>query len=194
MKEFTKRAISETFTELLKTQTIEKITVKMIAETCGINRQTFYYHFSDIYELMEWTLDNELRKFTDEKGTADADWQTVLAQMFTFLRSHRKVLLNGYHTQNRFYYELFMYRHISPAVREHLESFDESKDVPSEKLDFLTKVFTRVLLNFILDWLDEGMPDEEKIGLNDYFTLLNGGFKSALYSFRVSDKPGLLPD
>lgn len=184
MKELTKHAIADAFVDLLQTQPIEKITVKTIAQNCAINRQTFYYHFADIYELMAWTLDSELKKFTEEEPLTEDNWQDVLMQMFFFLRSRRKILLNAYSAQNRLYYELFLYRHISPAVREHLDSFQEAKTVPVEKLDFLTKVFTRLLLNFVLDWLDEGMPDEEKIGLNDYFTLLGNGFHNALQSFQ----------
>ena len=68
MKEFTKAAIADTFMELLQEHTIDHITVKDLAEKCGINRQTFYYHFADIYDLMEWTLDNELKKFLERYG------------------------------------------------------------------------------------------------------------------------------
>jgi AcrR family transcriptional regulator len=47
----TKRAIASAFEELLEVTPLEQITVSAIAERTGINRQTFYYHFHDIYEL-----------------------------------------------------------------------------------------------------------------------------------------------
>ena len=109
MKELTKHAIADAFVDLLQTQPIEKITVKTIAQNCAINRQTFYYHFADIYELMAWTLDSELKKFTEEEPLTEDNWQDVLMQMFFFLRSRRKILLNAYNAQNRLYYELFLY-------------------------------------------------------------------------------------
>lgn len=62
MNQLTKDAIAKALTDLLQERPIEKITIKDITDRCGINRQTFYYHFSDIYDLMEWTLDKELRK------------------------------------------------------------------------------------------------------------------------------------
>lgn len=84
MKEFTKAAIADTFMELLQEHTIDHITVKDLAEKCGINRQTFYYHFADIYDLMEWTLDNELKKFLERYDKTDADWKEQLQQLFVF--------------------------------------------------------------------------------------------------------------
>ena len=62
MNQLTKDAIAKALTDLLQERPIEKITIKDITDRCGINRQTFYYHFSDIYDLMEWTMDKELRK------------------------------------------------------------------------------------------------------------------------------------
>lgn len=183
MKDLTKHAIANAFIELLQSQPIEKITVKTIAETCGINRQTFYYHFADIYELMEWALDSELKKFIEENGLVHSDWQKLLHQLFRFLRSRRRVLLNAYNAQNRLYYELFIMRFITPAIRTHLLTFPEAEAVSSEKLDFLTKVYSRILMNFALDWLDEGMPDEEKVSTKDYVTLLQSSFPNALRAF-----------
>lgn len=48
MSELTKRAIQESFKKLLSNQPLDKITVKNITDDCGVNRNTFYYHYSDI--------------------------------------------------------------------------------------------------------------------------------------------------
>lgn len=49
----TKRAIAESFKKLLSKRGLKKITVRDIVEDCGVNRQTFYYHFHDVYDLMD---------------------------------------------------------------------------------------------------------------------------------------------
>ena len=53
MPNFTKKAIQETFITLLDERPLNKITVKDIVETCGINRNSFYYHFEDLPALVE---------------------------------------------------------------------------------------------------------------------------------------------
>ena len=49
-----KHDLAEALCQLLETKTLEKITVKDIVARCGVNRQTFYYHFHDVYDLMRW--------------------------------------------------------------------------------------------------------------------------------------------
>ena len=71
MKLITKRAIADAFRKLLEQRSIEKITVKDIVNECGLNRQTFYYHFYDIYDLMEWMI-NEARYDYEIEDTYEA--------------------------------------------------------------------------------------------------------------------------
>jgi len=56
----TKKAIAAGMKELTKKKNFEKITVSDIAEMCGLNRQTFYYHFQDKFELVGWIYYNEI--------------------------------------------------------------------------------------------------------------------------------------
>ena len=58
MSEITKKALAETLKKLLSKNKLNKITIKEITEDCGVNRQTFYYHFKDIYDLLEWIYKN----------------------------------------------------------------------------------------------------------------------------------------
>ena len=53
MSSFTKNAIKSSFLKLLEEKPLSQITVKMIVEDCGINRNSFYYHYADIPALME---------------------------------------------------------------------------------------------------------------------------------------------
>ncbi len=56
MAHTTKRTLSETLKKILQEKSLDKVTVVDIVEASAINRQTFYYHFKDIYDLVEWTF------------------------------------------------------------------------------------------------------------------------------------------
>ena len=56
----TKQALANALKQLLQKKQITKITINDIAEACGISRMTFYYHFKDIYDLADWTLQEVL--------------------------------------------------------------------------------------------------------------------------------------
>lgn len=52
--------LAESLKELSQTRPIEKITIKEITDKAGVIRPTFYNHFQDKYELMEWIITTEL--------------------------------------------------------------------------------------------------------------------------------------
>ncbi|MBP3585384.1 MAG: TetR family transcriptional regulator, partial [Peptococcaceae bacterium] len=56
MSKETKQLIAETFVELSRQKSIDKVTVKDVVEACHVSRQTFYYHFQDLTDVMEWML------------------------------------------------------------------------------------------------------------------------------------------
>lgn len=89
MSQITKRALEQSLKNLLLKKPLNKITISDIAEDCGINRMTFYYHFQDIYDLVEWSCLEDARKALEEKkrmihGSRD---------LYRFLRQFRKINL-----------------------------------------------------------------------------------------------------
>lgn len=59
MSQMTKRALVASLKELMAEKPLDKITVTDLTEHCGVNRMTFYYHFKDIYDLVEWACVEE---------------------------------------------------------------------------------------------------------------------------------------
>mgnify|MGYP002570993283 FL=1 len=67
----TKKAIAYTFKDLLKEKPFNKITINDIANKCDINRQTFYYHFQDIRDLIEWICIDEVDNILEKKDECE---------------------------------------------------------------------------------------------------------------------------
>ena len=67
MSQVTKRALEQSLKNLLLKKPLTKITINDIADDCGINRMTFYYHFKDIYDLVEWSCLEDAKKALNEK-------------------------------------------------------------------------------------------------------------------------------
>ena len=67
MAQMTKNALADSLKTLLETRTVDKITISDITEHCGVNRMTFYYHFQDIYDLLEWSWIREANKVLNGK-------------------------------------------------------------------------------------------------------------------------------
>ena len=78
---FTKQAIVDTFIKLLNEKPLSRITVTEIIETCGVSRNTFYYHFEDIYGLVSYIFQEEIEKIqqiTDVSDTLSEECSLVL--------------------------------------------------------------------------------------------------------------------
>jgi AcrR family transcriptional regulator len=59
MTEMTKNLLADSLKNLMKTKPLPKITVQELVNGCRLNRRTFYYHFKDIYDILEWIYKKE---------------------------------------------------------------------------------------------------------------------------------------
>ena len=81
MSQVTKRALEASLKNLLLQKPLSKITISDITEDCGINRMTFYYHFKDIYDLVEWSCQEDASKALAGNKTYET-WQQGFLQLF----------------------------------------------------------------------------------------------------------------
>ena len=85
----TKHAIVATFWQLLEEKTYNKITVQDIVDRCHVNRNTFYYHFQDIYDLLGYIFREEADA-TLEKYSVKGDWKGVFLDILSYLKKRKK--------------------------------------------------------------------------------------------------------
>ena len=87
MASFTKKAIKETFLQLLDEKPYSQITVKDIVETCGINRNSFYYHYADLPALVEEIIEDDILKLMSD-STSLSSLQESLSASLQFSKDH----------------------------------------------------------------------------------------------------------
>ena len=100
MSQVTKRALEQSLKNLLLKKPLTKITINDIADDCGINRMTFYYHFKDIYDLVEWSCLEDAKRALDENKTYET-WQQGLLPSFEAVQANKPFILNVYRCVHR---------------------------------------------------------------------------------------------
>ena len=100
MSQTTKRALEASLKNLLLQKPLNKITISDIAEDCGISRMTFYYHFKDIYDLVEWSCAEDAARALEGKKTY-ATWQEGFLNIFHAVQANRPFIMNVYHAVSR---------------------------------------------------------------------------------------------
>lgn len=93
MSNITKNALAEALLELMRTKRLDRISVKEISEVCGLNRHTFYYHFRDIDDLLNWTCAQKFERSTMSIRTLE--WPERFTQLMRVLLENRSIVCNA---------------------------------------------------------------------------------------------------
>lgn len=107
MSQVTKRALEQSLKNLLLKKPLSKITISDLTEDCGMNRMTFYYHFKDIYDLVEWSCLTDAKRALDEKKTYDT-WQQGFLQILEAVQANKPFIMNVYHCVHREQVEIYL--------------------------------------------------------------------------------------
>ena len=105
----TKQLLAEGIKEMSAEMPFRKIRVGALCQRSGIDRRTFYYHFRDIYDLVEWTIACEAEKASAEcHGTGG--WEGELMSIMNVLKNRESLVLNVYHSTNQGQLERYLFR------------------------------------------------------------------------------------
>ncbi|WP_157739738.1 TetR/AcrR family transcriptional regulator C-terminal domain-containing protein [Paenibacillus kribbensis] len=148
-KDMTKAMFAEALVELLHSVPFKKITVKMLADSCSVPRQTFYYHFHDKFELVNWIYSSDVEKVMSENSSEP--WSTVTYLFFQKLNEKRafykKVLVES--GQN----SLLEHSH-TYFVSLYLNSLSQFGTFPINKdLEFFMNYHAFACSNMTRQWL-----------------------------------------
>lgn len=145
----TKKALANSFKELMTEKPFKKIRVFDICDRCQMNRKSFYYHFKDKYDLMNWIFDTECMEIAEKNKKLEKwDFISVLFQYFYDNRSfYRKCLeIEGQNSLSEHFQEL-----IAPAIRKRLQEIIDDEHFTDFQTSFLTDAVCCAIKRWILD-------------------------------------------
>ena len=193
MSDLTKRALEQSLKNLLLQKPLSKITISDIADDCGINRMTFYYHFKDIYDLIEWSCEEDARKALEGKKTYDT-WQQGLLQIFEAVQENKVFILNVYRSISREQVEQYLYKLLDPMLREFMERGMQGITVQDDDVQFIVDFYKYALVGMALEWIRKDMKEDPVRMTERLNTLIRGDFQRALNRFRTDRSPSELDD
>ena len=151
-----------TFVSLLDQKPLNQITVKMVVEECGINRNSFYYHFQDIPALLEEIIMDHLEQFVRKYPTIDSA-EAALNAAADFTMENRRVLLHIYHSTNRDIYERYLWKECDYIVSAYGKTLVKDLDISESDRRILVHFYKCECFGLVIDWLSQQMkPDLHK--------------------------------
>lgn len=187
MSQTTKKALAASLKKLLAQKPLDKITVVDIVTDCEVNRQTFYYHFQDIYDLVEWVFLSESTKIIGENKNYDT-WQEGFLRIFEYAQENKPLIQNTYHSISRGNLEQFLYKETYHLLIGVIEEKAEGMSVREEDKAFIADFYKYAFVGLLLEWVRTGMKEKPADIVGRLSVLIHGDITKALEKYRT-DRP-----
>lgn len=184
MTQTTKRALAASLKRLLAEKPLSKITITDITEDCEVNRQTFYYHFKDIYDLVEWIYTSEAAKALDGKKTHDT-WQQGFLQIFMYVSENKNFIINTYGSLSRAHLDRFLLEETYQLLIGVVEELAADIPVREDDKQFIANFYKYGFVGQMLEWIGKGMKEKPEEIVNHLGIMLDGMFALSIEKFRT---------
>lgn len=183
----TKNTIIDAFWLLLEEKPYNKITVKDIVDRCQMNRNTFYYHFHDIPELLQTAIKNDADHIIHDYDRAGTPLECITC-FIEHYTNRKKAILHIYRSVFREYFINELDRIALYIVTQYIDTVRDDHPLPPEDKTLLTRFYKCVFTGICIDWLNEGM----RYDLSHYFDrigILFQGASEQAYQTAVQSAP-----
>lgn len=181
----TKQAIAESLKHLLLKKPITKITINDITEDCHISRMTFYYHFNDIYDLVEWVCEEDARAALSDNRTLDT-WQHGFTALLETVRENKVFILNVYRSVDRMQIEQYLKRVTERLLLAIINEQADGISISDENKRYIANFFTYGFIGIMLEWIHHDMREEPEQIAEITGKIIQGDFRLAIE--RLADK------
>lgn len=196
MASFTKFAILKVFGDLAASRPVDKITVKDITDQCGISRNTFYYHYQDIYQVLkayvQYSVEHVIELMVEDEGE---DGKAGLREI-RYLEANRELLCNLYRSAANEEVRNCLQSASQIIFDRLIESVSQGMEVQAEDKKILSAVCQYTVRGIMTSWMEEdGMLNGETLEqvLVRLGYLFKGAIREALMR-SASREQGLLPE
>ena len=154
MSEITKKSLANALYQKMKVKPLDKITIKEIVDECGLNRQTFYYHFPDIFGLLEWMFQQDAEKLMKKYNNIDV-WEQGFMELLCYIKKNKAVCMCTLHSLARDELERFVYKDVHQLS----------------------------LCSLVVHWMKNGMKESPEDLIEKLSLTIQGNIRSAMERF-----------
>ncbi|OAB42234.1 TetR/AcrR family transcriptional regulator [Paenibacillus glacialis] len=185
MSVITKKALAASLKEMMGRLSLDKITVKDLVADCGVNRQTFYYHFQDIYDLLDWIYKREALDSISNCRTYDT-WQQGFLKIFQYVLDNKKFCLSTYRSMGREHLDLFLHQAVFELLMAVIEEVSADMQVRMEDKNFIANFYTYAFIGIMLEWIRNDMSEDPEFIIERLSVLIEGDMEKAINKYAMS--------
>ena len=183
MPNATKAALEESLKRLLLKKPLDKITITDLTTDCGISRMAFYYHFKDIYDLVEWSCVEDGTKALQGKKTSES-WPEGLTQVFEAVLENKPFIMNVYRNVDRERIENYLFRLTYDLIAGVVEEKSKGLDISEEDKKFIANFYKYGFVGIMFEWIQAGMKEDIEELVNKMNLTLHNTVTTSLHNFQ----------
>lgn len=174
----TEGLIVKSYKELVDKYGAEKVTVAQLCRNTHIRRQTFYYHFHDLRELLEFIYRKDMEEVLEKSKTC-ASWEEGMLSILTMIQNQKNFVLATYHTMTRDQLHTFLCEHIRELLLEVLVKSSTDTNITREQLSPIADYHKYGFAGTVMDWVRNGMEKSPKEVVSMIEVVIENGFRDA---------------
>ena len=167
----TEQLIADALKKLMSNESFDRITVQELSSACNIKRQTFYYHFRDIYDLLTWIFLNENTLINKNVK----DWKEMVKQIVKYVNKNKSFVKHILESSAQDLFEQFVYSYFYSQILRQLVTLDKENRFTSEERKFYVTYYTSAMTSCVILWIEQGMKEKVEDLLNK-LEMLNNQF------------------
>jgi len=179
VQQYTKKMIREVFIKMLNERPLDKITVTAITEECEINRNTFYYHYTDIYEILSEIFQTELGTVIDEYNDT-LSWEESFLLAAKFALQNKKAIYHVYNSMQREELENYMYNVSGNVMIQYVDRVSDGISASSGDKKLIASFYQCALTEMVLRWIASGMKEDPDTIIRRIGQLFDGNITLSL--------------
>ncbi len=182
MTDFTELALENSLKKMMLKKSVNKITVSDLTNDCGINRMTFYYHFHDIDELIEWVCIQDAKKALKGKKTYDT-WEEGFYQIFEAVQDNKPFIMNVYRNVSREHVENLLHELTYNLIMNVINEKAKDMLVDEEDKEFIANFYKNAFVGLMLDWIKQDMKEDPRKIIDKLSIMVHGNVVESLNQF-----------
>lgn len=186
--EKTKIVLAVSLRNLMKIKPFDKIKIREIVDGCGLNRQTFYYHFQDIYELVEWMYQHDGELIIKDTYKSGGLFNTA-HQFLEYIETHNDELLNIINSRAEIYFFRYLRNGIGRCFDMAIDKMTDGMKITKAYKRFLSDFFTSSIVGVLENWIkDSGADKLSADELISMFMTLSGQLQFAIDNYAKTNE------
>lgn len=182
MSKNTKQVLAASLFRILEKKPLDKIRISDLTEDCNVNRQTFYYHFHDIYGLIEWIYVSQAQKAIGSHKTYGS-WEKGMKDVCDLMLKQKNFLMKTYHSASHGNLEKVLNDSARSLIYDVVKEKAAGYDITDESCQFIADFYKYSFAGIVLNWIERGMTisSDELVGY--IAKIMHGNLEDAIHKF-----------